>query len=221
MHTRCGSSCAVSSNDSSTPTPRRSEESQERRLRALVRVVAARSPFYREYFRESGVDPRSIRTLEDLPQLPLLTRDHLLERVDDFRVYPRRLMWTARLERNVGPPDRCLSDTRFVCLRTVRAGTTVGLVRPSAWRASSHMRGSDFAATEPGKLTKAIPGAQQLLVSSFHLIPSNLDAIMHDVRAFDPTRSKVGPRASHCSPHCCASVTRSFLSRRSSPRQRR
>ena len=48
------------------------------------------------------------------------------------------------------------------------------------------MRGSDFAATEPGKLTKAIPGARQLLVSSFHLIPSNLDAIMHDVRAFEP-----------------------------------
>ena len=80
--------------------------SQERRLRALVRVAAARSPFYREYFRESGVNPRCIRTLEDLPQLPLLTRDHLLERVDDFRVYPRRLMWAAQLERNVGPPDR-------------------------------------------------------------------------------------------------------------------
>ena len=104
MHTRCGSPCAVSSNDSSTPTPRRSDSSQERRLRALVRVVAARSPFYREYFRESGVNPRSIRTLEDLPQLPLLTRDHLLERIDDLRVYPRRLMWTARSSGTSGRP---------------------------------------------------------------------------------------------------------------------
>src|SRR6478752_966812 len=78
--------------------------SQERRLRALVRVAAARSPFYREYFRESGVNPRSIRTLEDLPQLPLLTRDHLLERIDDLRVYPRRLMWTARSSGTSGRP---------------------------------------------------------------------------------------------------------------------
>ena len=45
---------------------------QERRLRALIRLAAVRSPFYRQFFRESGVDWRSIRTLEDLPLLPLM-----------------------------------------------------------------------------------------------------------------------------------------------------
>ena len=161
-------------------------KSQERRLRALVRVVAARSPFYREYFRESGVNPRSIRTLEDLPQLPLLTRDHLLERIDDFRVYPRRLMWTARSSGTSGRPIGVYrtpgSSVYELCALEQQWGW-FGL-RPGARRVI--LRGSDFAATEPGKLTKAIPGARQLLVSSFHLIPSNLDAIMHDVRAFEP-----------------------------------
>ena len=161
-------------------------KSQERRLRALVRLAAARSPFYREYFRESGVNPRSIRTLEDLPQLPLLTRDHLLERVDDFRVYPRGLMWTARSSGTSGRPIGVYrtpgSSVYELCALEQQWGW-FGL-RPGARRVI--LRGSDFAATEPGKLTKAIPGAQQLLVSSFHLIPSNLDAIMHDVRAFEP-----------------------------------
>jgi phenylacetate-CoA ligase len=160
--------------------------SQERRLRALVRVAAARSPFYREYFRESGVDPRSIRTLEDLPQLPLLTRDHLLERIDDFRVYPRRLMWTARSSGTSGRPIgvyRTPGASVYELCALERQWGWFGL-RPGARRVI--LRGSDFAATEPGKLTKAIPGARQLLVSSFHLIPSNLDAIMHDVRAFEP-----------------------------------
>jgi phenylacetate-CoA ligase len=160
--------------------------SQERRLRALVRVAAARSPFYREYFRESGVNPRCIRTLEDLPQLPLLTPDHLIERVDDFRVYPRRLMWAAH---SSGTSDRPIPSYRtpgssvYELCALERQWDWFDL-RPGARRVI--LRGSDFAATEPGKLTKAIPGAQQLLVSSFHLIPSNLDAIMQDVRAFAP-----------------------------------
>lgn len=160
---------------------------QERRLRALVRVVAARSPFYREYFRESGVNPRSIRTLEDLPQLPLLTRDHLLERIDDLRVYPRRLMWTARSSGTSGRPIgvyRTPGASVYELCALEQQWGWFGL-RPGARRVI--LRGSDFAATEPGTLmTKAIPGARQLLVSSFHLIPSNLDAIMHDVRAFEP-----------------------------------
>jgi phenylacetate-CoA ligase len=160
---------------------------EERRLRALVRVVAARSPFYREYFRESGVDPRSIRTLEDLPQLPLLTRDHLLERIDDFRVYPRPLMWTARSSGTSGRPIgvyRTAGSSVYELCALQRQWGWFGL-RPGARRVI--LRGSDFAAIEPGTLmTKAIPGARQLLVSSFHLIPSNLDAIMHDVRAFEP-----------------------------------
>ena len=160
--------------------------SQERRLRALVRVAAARSPFYREYFRESGVNPRCIRTLEDLPQLPLLTRDHLVERVDDFRVYPRRLLWAAHSSGTSGRPITSYrtpgSSVYELCALEQQWGW-FGL-RPGARRVI--LRGSDFAATEPGKLTKAVPGARQLLVSSFHLIPSNLDAIMQDVRAFEP-----------------------------------
>src|SRR6478672_1272209 len=152
--------------------------SQERRLRALVRVAAARSPFYREYFRESGIDPRSIRTLDNLPRLPLLTRDHLLERVDEFRVYPRRLMWAARSSGTSGRPISVYrtpgASVYELCALEQQWGW-FGL-RPGARRVI--LRGSDFAATEPGKLTKAIPGARQLLVSSFHLISSNIDAIM-------------------------------------------
>ena len=161
-------------------------ESQERRLRALVRLAAARSPFYREYFRESGVDPRAIRTLDNLPLLPLLTRDHLLERIDDFRVYPRRLMWTARSSGTSGRPIgvyRTAGSSVYELCALEQQWGWFGL-RPGARRVI--LRGSDFAATETGKLTKAIPGARQLLVSSFHLIPSNMDAIMHDVRTFEP-----------------------------------
>ncbi|WP_216870984.1 hypothetical protein, partial [Modestobacter excelsi] len=68
---------------------------QERRLRALVRLAARRSPFYREWLTTTGTDPGSIRTLADLSRLPLLDRADLVEQPDRFLVYPRRLTWPA------------------------------------------------------------------------------------------------------------------------------
>jgi phenylacetate-CoA ligase len=69
---------------------------QERRLRMLIRVAGQSSPFYRDWFRSAGINPRDIQTLEDLGRLPLLTRRDLAERPNDFLVYPRRLMWSAK-----------------------------------------------------------------------------------------------------------------------------
>ncbi len=50
---------------------------QEERLRETVAYVAEHSPFYRRKFAEMGIDPASIRTLEDLRSLPLVTKADL------------------------------------------------------------------------------------------------------------------------------------------------
>lgn len=68
---------------------------QERRLRALVRVAAARSEFYRQWFADAGVEPASIRTLADLSSLPLLDRSELVHEPNRFLAYPRALTWAA------------------------------------------------------------------------------------------------------------------------------
>lgn len=157
---------------------------QERRLRALVRLAATRSPFYREYFREHRVDPRGIRTIDDLAQLPLLTRHDLAERAEDFRVYPRRLMWTASSSGTSGRPIRTYrtpGSSVYELCALERQWSWFGLPR-NARRAI--LRGSDFAADEPGRLTKVMGDGQQMLVSSFHLLDSNLDSIVRDIRDF-------------------------------------
>jgi phenylacetate-CoA ligase len=52
------------------------EELQSRRLRQIVQHVAA-VPFYREAFARVDLDPRHVRGLEDLWQLPFTTKDDL------------------------------------------------------------------------------------------------------------------------------------------------
>jgi phenylacetate-CoA ligase len=49
---------------------------QEERLRATV-VQAARSPFYRERFRQLGIDPKHVRTLDDLRRFGFTTKQDL------------------------------------------------------------------------------------------------------------------------------------------------
>ncbi len=57
---------------------------QEERLRETVEYVYANSPFYRRMFAEKGIDPASIRTIEDLQSLPVVTKADLQSCNMDF-----------------------------------------------------------------------------------------------------------------------------------------
>lgn len=58
---------------------------QDRRLRETVRWAADTVPWYREQFRREGIDPASIRGLDDLPRLPLLAKETLRDRPRELR----------------------------------------------------------------------------------------------------------------------------------------
>ena len=159
---------------------------QERRLRGLVRLAATRSPFYRAWFRDNGIDPRSIRRIEDLDQLPLLERRHLAERPREFLTYPRRLAWGSSSSGTSGTPVtayRTPGASIYELAVLERQWSWFGLPR-GARRAI--LRGSDFAADRPGEVTMEVPGGRQLLISSFHLTNTNLPKILEGLRAFRP-----------------------------------
>ena len=160
--------------------------SQERRLRMLVRLVARKSPFYRRWFAESGVDPASIRGLDDLPRLPLVTRADLFHAPADFAVYPTRLMWPSRSSGTSGRPItvyRTPGSSAYELAALQRQWSWFGLPRDAR---RVVLRGSDFAADHPGMVTEEIAGNHQLTVSSFHLTPEYLPEILRAVRAFRP-----------------------------------
>jgi phenylacetate-CoA ligase len=50
---------------------------QERKLKALVRTVYEYSPFYRRRFRDSGVHPSDIKSIEDVTKLPFTVKQDL------------------------------------------------------------------------------------------------------------------------------------------------
>src|SRR5258708_426944 len=62
-------------------------------LRKLVEHAYNHSPHYRRTFTERGILPNDIRTVDDLPKLPLLSRqearDHFEDRMSTFEPLPR------------------------------------------------------------------------------------------------------------------------------------
>lgn len=63
---------------------------QEERLRETVAYVAAHSPYYKALFAREGIDPATIRTLDDLRRLPLTTKEDLQLHGEEFVCVPRR-----------------------------------------------------------------------------------------------------------------------------------
>ncbi|MCF3940148.1 MULTISPECIES: phenylacetate--CoA ligase family protein [Gordonia] len=158
---------------------------QERRLRMLIRISARFSPFYRDWFSEQRVDPRDIRSLDDLAVLPLLTKRDLIDSPEQFCVYPRAGMWAARSSGTSGQPVtayRTPGSSVYELAVLERQWGWFGVPR-GARRVI--LRGSDFAAAG-GPPVKLVPGANHLLVSSFALTGDNVDQIDEAIRAFEP-----------------------------------
>jgi phenylacetate-CoA ligase len=58
-------------------SPSEVRELQEQRLRSVIRHAYRHVPYYRETFDRLNIDPDSIRRLEDLQRLPVLTKDDI------------------------------------------------------------------------------------------------------------------------------------------------
>lgn len=158
---------------------------QERQLRRIVRWAARRSPFYRDWFRSSGIQPGDIRRLEDLRHLPILERRDLAEDAGRrFLAYPSRLAWACRSSGTTGEP--------ITCYRTVGSSVfaLAAVQRQWSWLGLGHrprmvvVRGAPGGSGAPP--VRRNPGANQLLVSSFALTSDRLDHIWAAIEEFEP-----------------------------------
>ncbi len=63
---------------------------QDDALRKAIDYLAAKSPFYKRMFAENGIDPKSIRCVDDLRNIPVTTKDDLQKHNDDFLCVDKR-----------------------------------------------------------------------------------------------------------------------------------
>lgn len=62
---------------------------QEQKLQELLGYLRVNSPYYQRFFRENNIDISVLKTLEDLQQIPVTTKDDIQQYNDDFLCVPQ------------------------------------------------------------------------------------------------------------------------------------
>ena len=57
---------------------------QEEKLQELLLYISTKSPFYKKMFKENSIDISTIKKLEDLPKIPVTTKEDLQQCNDEF-----------------------------------------------------------------------------------------------------------------------------------------
>ena len=73
-------------------SPERIKSFQEEKLREHVKYLMEHSVYYQRLFRENGIDPMSINTLEDLRKIPLTDKADLQRYNGDFLCVPKEMI---------------------------------------------------------------------------------------------------------------------------------
>ena len=68
-------------------TPDQVRARQEQQLRVMLDHARATCPFYRDTWAAAGIDAAAIRSLADLARLPIVTKDDIRQRQDEFIAY--------------------------------------------------------------------------------------------------------------------------------------
>lgn len=149
---------------------------QAGRLRHLVQHAIKTVPFYQRLHERGAVDPDSIRVVGDVKALPLISKEEIRGKVDDFlsTAFRRVDLHEATTGGSSGEPFHFYSTARersvewaFVHHLWARAGFS-----PSDWRVV--LRGAHIGGERDGRHWQFMPKSRELVLSGYHLDDANM-----------------------------------------------
>jgi len=163
---------------------------RDQRIREFVAHAAATVPYYRRLFAKEGVDPARIRTLEDLKQLPILTKEevqrHCTELVSEA-VEPRRRI-IAHTSGTTGAGLRFAITLEALQLQWAvwwRYRRWHG-IQPGTW--CGYFSGRSVVPLTQGRppFWRYNRPGRQILFSGYHFCPANLPCYVDELRRRQP-----------------------------------
>jgi phenylacetate-CoA ligase len=163
---------------------------RDERVSAYVAYCASEVPYYRSLLADSGVDPAGIRSLDDMKQIPILTKDDVKKQYESF------------LSGAVSPKDRQLAHTSGTTGGGLKFATTLSATQQqwANWWRYRRWHGIDLG-TECGYFAgrSIVPIAQlsppfwrtnrpgrQILFSGYHMNSDNLPHYTAELRRRRP-----------------------------------
>jgi phenylacetate-CoA ligase len=160
----------------------RLRQQQNERFLHLFRQAVRHSKFYQRHYAEHGVDTVSIKSVADLPRLPVVTREHIREHLRDIIIGQPWLKTVGRTSGSSGTPLTIYRDYRS----TVREGAYLW-----AQRALFGLHPGMKVVSLRGNLDRRVMHhydhhARCLHLSSFNLREEQADWYYEQIRQFDP-----------------------------------
>lgn len=87
-------------------------ELQNHKLRIIIDHAYHNVPYYKELFEENKLKPKDIQNINDLPQIPVLTRDIIRKRFDDLKADNAEIFkpYINKTSGSTGSPLKFLND---------------------------------------------------------------------------------------------------------------
>jgi len=168
-------------------SPEQIRAEQFKKLQALLREAVPHVPYYRALFQKLGATPDDFRQLSDLQRLPILDKQILRERADEF-VNQRRVTRNVHEDHTSGSTGMPL---RFLLTAEQKAYEMAYAIR--FWRWAGYRTGSRIVAfrsyippTERDPLWKYDRRQKTLFFSVYDMTPVNLRAYVDQFNRFRP-----------------------------------
>jgi len=169
------------------------ERLRELQNEALCRLIAychEHVPYYSRLFRDMGLHPTDVRTVEDLSKLPLLEKETLRAQGEQL-VSRKKVRWLLRKAHTSGTTGKPLTVYRDLDNVVYEYAT---LQRQWLW---GGLRRNDRIATLKGEkrvpadrnkppFWRYSPSERKLVMSSYHLSKRNAEAYVDALRKFRP-----------------------------------
>jgi phenylacetate-CoA ligase len=168
---------------------------QLQKLQEIVSYAYENVPGYYHLYRNAGVKPESIRSLDEIKILPFVTKELIRDNLPDFtsRAIPTRKQLYVSTGGSTGVPfgffqtaQNVQIESAFMQLGWQRAGWRLNQV-------SAELRGRFVGSTE--KFWKYDNYDRTLLLSSYYLTESNYDRYVGKILAYKPRYLKAYPSA--------------------------
>lgn len=166
------------------------QDCRDQRLQAFVQHCARTVPYYRRWFRENKVEPKDIRTLEDLRQLPILTKEEVQDRCSEIvsEAVPKRERRIIHTSGTTGGGLRFVTTLhaqreqwaiwwRYYRWHGLERDTLCGYFGGRSVVSPSQIHPPFWRYNYPGK---------QLLFSAYHMSSNNMMSYIEELRSRHP-----------------------------------
>ncbi|MGS2724294.1 phenylacetate--CoA ligase family protein [Porticoccus sp. GXU_MW_L64] len=168
-------------------------DQQEKMLSRIIKHAYQTVPYYNKLFKDNKLQPDDIKSLEDLPKIPVLTKDIIKKNFNELwsRDFHRKSLVDGHTSGTTGTPLEVLYDKRMMGM------TYAAMDRQYRWAGVNFNRFGDRIATLRGNII--VPLSQkkppywrlnavhnQLYLSNFHLSPETLPHYLKKLNRFKP-----------------------------------